>query len=73
MMAGLTTSGTQGAAEYATSEHHMKNLAAALSGAASASTKLPRYFEAVLRVDVAKGIDPVATAFVAGGAVSSSP
>jgi len=69
MMAGLTTSGTQGAAEYATSEHHMKNLVAALASARADERGLPRYFEVVLRIDVARGIDAVNATFVAGGAV----
>lgn len=69
MLAGLTTSGTQGAAEYATSEHHMKSLAAALSSTRAGAPALPRYFEAVLRIDVARGIDAVNATFVAGGEV----
>jgi len=73
LMAGLSTSGTQGAAEYATSEMHMSELFSALGAARPGTAELPRYFEAVLRVDVARGIDPVKSAFVAGSAVSPRP
>jgi hypothetical protein len=72
LLAGLTTSGTQGAAEYATSEHHLEQLAAALSPKDTASPALPRFFEAVLRIDVAKGIDPVQTTLVAGAPIPVS-
>ena len=60
MLAGLTTSGTQGAAEFATSEAQM----AALLGMMKRKT-LPRYFECVLEVQVVRGLDPVAIRCVA--------
>lgn len=72
LMAGLSTSGTQGAAEYATSEHHLRRLLRALVPQGGEKAEFPRYFEAVLRVDVAKGLDAVNSTFVAGGPVSPS-
>lgn len=60
-LAGLTTSGTQGAAEFVTSERHMQQLFASpgLNGGGE------KYFEAVLRVDATKGLDAMNSLLVA--------
>lgn len=60
VMGGLTTSGTQGAAEFATSEHHLLDLFRNLDRAGSA----PEFFEAVIRVEAAKGLDAMKSALV---------
>jgi hypothetical protein len=60
LLAGLTTSGTQGAAEFATTESQMAALLTALK-----RKTLPPYFESVLEVQVTRGLDPVAVKCVA--------
>jgi hypothetical protein len=54
LLAGLTTSGTEAAAEFATSEAHI----AELLGRMGAHT-LPPYFESILEVQVVRGLDPI--------------
>jgi hypothetical protein len=71
MIAGLSTSGTHGAADFATSEHHMQGLLQSLVGKSKDATALPRYFESVLRVDVARGIDAVNTSIVEASPIGS--
>lgn len=60
VFAGLSTSGTQGAAECAISERCVEKLLTALGRPA----KGPSFFEAVIRVDTAKGLDAMKPAVV---------
>ena len=61
ILAGLTTSGTQGAAEFATMDG--RHIAALLAQMAATTQKhlttLPPYFESILEVQVVRGLDPV--------------
>ena len=54
MLAGLTTSGTQGAAEFATSSSQVPELLNPLFRG-----RPPSLFEAILEVQVVQGLDPV--------------
>jgi hypothetical protein len=56
VLAGLTTLGTQAAAEFVTSRFQTAGLANRLMpGWASASAKMPRFFQFVLRIEILKG------------------
>ena len=56
VLGGLTTLGTQAAAEFATSPKEIRELASRLgSGSANTSGKLPPWFQVVLKVDIMKG------------------
>lgn len=54
VLAGISTIGTEAAAEYATSEDCMRNIAKALGGAAG-SSPTPAYFQALLHVQIRNG------------------
>jgi hypothetical protein len=60
MLAGLTTSGTQGAAEFATSSSQVAELLNSLFRGGP-----PSLFEAILEVQVVQGLDPVSVRRVA--------
>jgi hypothetical protein len=60
LLAGLTTSGTEGAAEFATTSSQVAELLNALFHGAP-----PSSFEAVLEVQVVQGLDPVSVRRVA--------
>jgi hypothetical protein len=64
LLAGLTTSGTEAAAEFATSEAHI----AELLGRMGART-LPPYFESILEVQVVRGLDPIEVKCLAARAI----
>jgi hypothetical protein len=69
-LAGLTTSGTEGAAECAASEECTSSLLAHLAAAAHTQvTALPPYFESIVEVHVARGLDPVIIRCVAARAI----
>lgn len=68
-IAGITTSGTQGGAEFMRSETGLHELLAALGVKQNGRLVFPRYFQCVVRVEIAHGID-VMTARYATGAVS---
>ena len=66
MLAGLTTSGTLGAVEFATSEAQIETLLSQIEKSSGRRvTALPRYFESILEVRVVKGLDPIAVRCVA--------
>ena len=59
LLGGLTTSGTQGAAEFATTEQSVSDLLAALAAQGHGSQNgAPPFFESTLEVDVVRGLDP---------------
>jgi len=56
VLAGMTTLGTQAAAEFATSQSGMAELRKRLSAQSSAAgNRLPAFFQVVLKVDVMRG------------------
>ena len=71
VLAGITTSGTQGAAEFATSAEGLRHILA-LEGAPhdqNGGKSFPRYFESVLRVEAEKGLEAINIKFVDGSIV----
>ena len=68
---GLTTTGTQGAAEFATSPDGLGQMLAlyGVPQGKSGTRTFPRYFECLLRVEADKGLDPVNGKLVDGSAV----
>ena len=71
VLAGITTSGTQGAAEFATSAEGLRQILG-LEGAPRASDSgntFPQYFESLLRVETARGMEAVNVKFVDGSVV----
>ena len=71
VLAGLGTSGTDGAAEFATSPDGLRQILA-LPGAPrdkTGSPAFPPYFECLLRVEAAKGLEAISTKFVDGNVV----
>jgi len=73
-LAGLTTSGTEGAAEFATSSFAMRGLLEALGPrvGGTAGSGFPPYFECILRVEVTKGLDVLAVSCVKARALKSA-
>jgi hypothetical protein len=71
VLAGLTTSGTEGAAEFATSADGLRQVLAVLGvqGEQKTAKTFPRYFESLLRVDVEQGLEAINVKFVDGSAV----
>jgi len=65
-LGGLTTSGTQGAAEFLTSETGLRDLLAAIGTRENGHLVFPRFFQCVVRVEVAHGLDVISTKYVAG-------
>jgi hypothetical protein len=57
LLAGLTTTGTQGAAVFATSADGISQVRHALGLAGRPNDPLPEYFECLVRVDAAGGLD----------------
>ena len=71
-LAGLTTSGTEGAAEFAASPSAMRGLLAVLRAhREKAGSGFPPYFQCILRVEVTRGLDVVAVSCVKVRALSS--
>jgi len=62
VLAGLTTSGTQGAADFVCSPAGLSSLRIMLG----ARKLFPRYFQCVLRVETSKGLDAMQVRLVAG-------
>jgi hypothetical protein len=60
LLAGLTTSGTQGAAEFATTNSQVAELLTPLFRGGT-----PSFFESVLEVQVVQGLDPVSVRHIA--------
>ena len=67
-LAGLTTSATQGAADFMASEAGLKEVLAAIGVKQNGRVTFPRFFQCVVRVEVAHGLDPMTTKYVAGAA-----
>jgi hypothetical protein len=66
ILGGLTTLGTQAAAEFATSPSQIAEVAARLeTGTGTPSWKVPPFFQAVLRVEIMKG-DILRVKYVSG-------
>jgi hypothetical protein len=65
VLSGLTTSGTQGAADFACSPAAMSSLQKKLGSGGA----FPAYFQCVLRVETSKGLDAVQVRLVAGRVV----
>ena len=71
VLAGITTSGTQGAAEFATSDEGLRQILG-LEGTPQGNNRVyafPRYFESLLRVETARGMEAVNVKFVDGSVV----
>jgi hypothetical protein len=68
ILAGMTTSGTQGAAEFLSSEAGLRDLLAALGTKQNGHLVFPRFFQCVVRVEVAHGLDVISTKYVTGAA-----
>lgn len=68
ILAGITTSGTQGAAEFLSSEAGLRDLLAAIGTRQNGRLVFPRFFQCVVRVEVAHGLDVISTKYVAGAA-----
>jgi hypothetical protein len=69
ILAGLTTSGTQGAAEFSTSVDGVRQILRFLGIQSGSSRAFPAYFECLLRVEAAKGLDAMNVKYVMGGPV----
>jgi hypothetical protein len=57
VLAGLTTSGTQGAAEFATSPEGLEQILEQVGTLSGGHKTIPPYFESLLRVEATKGLD----------------
>jgi hypothetical protein len=67
-LAGLTTSGTQGAAEFLSSEAGLREMLSAIGTRQNGRLVFPRFFQCVVRVEVAHGLDVITTKYVTGAA-----
>jgi len=63
ILAGITTFGTQAAAEYVTKPEYVKDLIAHLSTSSDGQPKLPSYFQILIKVKVNGGV-PVQMQYV---------
>ncbi len=68
ILAGLTTSGTQGAAEFLTSEAGLRDLLTAIGTRQNGRVVFPRFFQCVVRVEIAHGLDVISSKYVTGAA-----
>ena len=73
VLAGLTTSGTQGAADFATSADGLRHILGLQGGAQDerGGGSFPRYFESVLRVEAERGLEAINVKFVEGSIVQA--
>jgi hypothetical protein len=71
ILGGLTTSGTQGAAEYMTSDSSMSELLSKLNLKQNLPEPLPT-FESLLQIRVVRGLDPVSVKCVTARPTSGS-
>ena len=69
ILGGLTTTGTQGAAEFLTSEAGLRDLLTAIGTRENGRLVFPQFFQCVLRVEVAHGLDVISTKYVTGAAL----
>jgi len=72
VLAGLTTIGTQAAAEFATSPAGSAEILAHLGSGAPPLRRLPPFFQALLRVEIMKG-DVLRVEYITGHAIQSGP
>jgi len=72
VIAGLTTSGTQGAAEFATTQAGLGQILRAIGVQHDGTKAFPPFFECMLRVEAAKGLDVVKVKYVTGAIVPPS-
>ena len=72
-LAGLTTSGTRGRAEFLSSETGLRDLLNAIGIKRNGHLVFPRFFQCVVRVDVAHGLDVIRTKYVTGAAFEPKP
>jgi hypothetical protein len=72
VLAGITTSGTQGAAEFATSTEGLRQILGLESPPRenNRAYSFPRYFESLLRVETARGMEALSVRFADGSVVS---
>src|ERR1035441_9480073 len=68
ILSGLTTSGTQGGAEFLTSEAGLRDLLTAIGIRQNGRLVFPRFFQCVVRVELAHGLDVISTKYVTGAA-----
>jgi hypothetical protein len=66
ILAGLTTSGTEGACEFATSAVGLHQVLANLGAQGGSRNALPDYFECLLRVEVTNGLDVIKVNWMTG-------
>ena len=71
IMKGLTTSGTEGAVEFATSDAGIRRILEEIGIRDGARRVLPPYFECLLRVELARGLDVVDVKYVTGSAINT--
>jgi len=73
VLAGITTSGTEGAADFATSADGLSHILALQGGPQDErrSGSFPRYFESVLRVEAERGLEAINAKFVDGSVVQA--
>jgi len=71
ILAGLSTTGTEGAADFATSADGLRRILALADDPQDKNSgrTFPRYFESVLRVEAEKGLEAVNVKFVDGSVV----
>jgi len=69
ILAGITTSGTQGAVEFAVSPEGMRELTEAIGVTRGGRKVLPDYFECLLRVQVIRGIEAMKVHYVRGRSI----
>jgi len=70
VLGGLTTIGTQAAADFATSQSGSAELLAHLGTGAPPARRLPSFYQAVLKVEIMKG-DVLRVGYVAGHAIEA--
>jgi hypothetical protein len=69
VLAGLTTSGTQGAAEFATSSSGLQRVRESLGIPTPGGKRFPEYFESLLRVEAVNGLDALTVKYILGSHV----
>jgi hypothetical protein len=69
VLAGITTSGTEGAAEFATSAEGLRQILTLGSTDKNGNKIFPPYFESLLRVEAEKGLEAIDIKFVNGSIV----
>lgn len=75
VLAGITTTGTQGAADFATSADGLRQILTWNTAPTdkSGAKAFPRYFEALLRVEATKGLEAINEKLLGGSIVQPQP